>query len=169
MWHRESFYLSMEKENPLPPEEGDVCWSFEIDGWKRSYGVMGACDVEAQKEHAALVVEQCWLRSFSPAQSSENYRASVKEGTFEFSSFLAWRKGTFVRRMLGLTSCRFKEWLKPKRSVYEKFMARPVVAKRWFYLRAVERQSRNIVFVSSGFEKPAITKIHFGAIQPSSS
>jgi hypothetical protein len=50
MWARESFYLSMEKERPLPPKKNDLSWQVKLPGWNRTYGSMSKEDRVNQRE-----------------------------------------------------------------------------------------------------------------------
>lgn len=147
LWFRESFYLSMAEERPLPPEEGDVVWSVRIPGWRMTYGSMSNTDIERQKEHSALVTEACWSTTFSPKESAENYGDAVLDGTSGFSSWLSERKRMrgLMCSMLRLSPQNFRRFSRPKRSLYESY--RPPVRKSWFYISTTERAPRNVVFV----------------------
>jgi len=152
MWARENFYLSMEKEHPLPPKKNDLSWQVKLPGWSRTYGSMGKEDRVNQREYAAAAVDVVW--STPPVTNADlevEYRNEVKEGTFSFSTWLAERKAQ-VGKWSGLLRVGRKELrvlFKPSRRLFDRW-PRPM-SKSWFFVRD-ESASRRFVKFSSARE-----------------
>jgi len=150
MWARESFYLSMEKERPLPPKKSDLSWSVVVPGWRRTFGTMSKEDRDAQKQYAAESVDVVWSTvPVSERGLEEAYRAEVKEGTFAFSSWLDERKRSYLRwsRLMGVGKKEFSTLFKPRASLFFRW-PRPV-RRRWFFISDTASVCRSIKFVAS--------------------
>jgi hypothetical protein len=154
MWARESFYLSMEKERPLPPKKGDLSWQVRLPGWSRTYGSMSKEDRVLQREYAAEAVDVVW--STPPVVGNDlelAYRDEVKEGTFAFSTWLAERKSQSGRwsRLLRVGRGELRVLFKPKKSLFYRW-PRPQ-AKSWFFVRDGAAPRRPVKFVPSTRER----------------
>jgi hypothetical protein len=150
MWFREAFYLSMEKENPLPPKRTDISWQVQVPGWYRTYGYIDKSSRELQKVYRGESTELVW--STPPVHSSgvgKMYWEECQDGTFHFSRYLCERKekARFWGRLAGLGTRALREFLTPRRSLFYRYGL--PVRKSWFFLRDVGRLRRNVKFVAA--------------------
>jgi hypothetical protein len=150
LWARESFYLSMEKERPLPPAKSDLSWHVRVPGWVRTYGSMTKADRALQKVYTGESVDHVW--STPPVKLrdlGEKYWLEVKDGTFAFSSWLEERKVSTYRwsRLMGVGRKALSVLFKPRKSLFYRW-PRPI-RKSWFFIRDVSTVRRNIKFVAA--------------------
>jgi len=147
MWARENFYLSMEKEHPLPPKKSHISWNVRVPGWKRTYGSMRKEDHLQQVVYNSESVDWVWCTPPTMTDALESsYRYEVKEGTFAFSSWLNERKCSIRRwsRLMGVSRTELKALFKPRKSLLFRW---PKTGRRcWFFIRDVEAPRRNIKF-----------------------
>jgi len=150
MWARESFYLSMEKERPLPPKKSHLSWAVQVPGWRRTYGSQTREDRDAQKQYAAESVDVVWSTvPVSELDLDAKYRNEVKEGTFAFSTWLEERKRSYLRwsRLMGVGKKEFNSLFKPRKSLFFRW-PRPI-RRSWFFIRDAASVRRNIKFVAN--------------------
>jgi hypothetical protein len=165
MWARENFYLSMEKERPLPPKKSDLSWHIFVPGWRRTFGSMTEEDREAQKQYAAESVDVVWSTVPVSAPDLEAaYRYEVKEGTFSFSTWLNEYKNSTRRwsRLMGVgrrrcfhqsncsSHCKgegLNGLFRPRKSLF--FRWPKPIRRSWFFISDVATVRRNIKFVAN--------------------
>nr|UUW21026.1 MAG: RNA-dependent RNA polymerase [Hangzhou botourmia-like virus 5] len=117
LWIRESWYLSLEKERPIPAPFS--CWSNKPVGFKFLRVPERTKEIrESEEGLASAFVEAAWM---VPRNGINDWFDEMREGTYDYGSWFSERSRNLKKRskLLGLSKRNAQRFLKPDRSLFK--------------------------------------------------